>query len=139
MPKAPWPWPNGCASRTPGATGLRDLRHPGQSIPKPIIAAQRRALYRLGADRYRDLALLQAADGLVSRDRLAELLGLARDWTMPVFPLTGHDVTALGIAPGPRVGALLDAVERWWEAADFAPDRGQCLQHLKELLLERRA
>ena len=67
---------------------------------------------------------------------MAELLALARDWVMPVFPLTGHDVTALGIAPGPRVGALLDAVERWWEAADFAADRGQSLQHLKELLLD---
>ena len=118
---------------------LRDLSPPWPVNPEADNPAQRRALYRLGADRYRDLALLQAADGLVSRDRLAELLGLARDWTMPVFPLTGHDVTALGIAPGPRVGALLDAVERWWEAADFAPDRGQCLQHLKELLLERRA
>ena len=40
------------------------------------------------------------------------------------------------LPPGPRVGALLDAVERWWEAADFAPDRSQCLQHLKELLLD---
>ena len=115
---------------------LRDLAPPWPVNPEADNSAQRRALYRLGAGRYRDLALLQAADGLVSRDRLAELLALARDWTMPVFPLTGHDVTALGIAPGPRVGALLDAVERWWEAADFAPDRGQCLQHLKELLLD---
>jgi poly(A) polymerase len=114
---------------------LRDLSPPWPVSPEADNPAQRRALYRLGADRYRHLALLQAADGLVSRDRLAELLGLARDWRMPVFPLTGHDVTALGIAPGPRVGALLDAVERWWEAADFAPDRHRCLQHLKELFL----
>ena len=66
-------------------------------------------------------------------DRLAQLLALARDWTAPAFPITGHDVTALGIPPGPSVGALLDAVERWWEAADFAPGRTQCLAHLTEL------
>ena len=29
------------------------------------------------------------------------------------------------------VGALLKAVEEWWEEADFAPDRGQCLERLK--------
>jgi len=62
-----------------------------------------------------------------------QLLALARDWTSPAFPLSGHDVTALGIPPGPRVGALLDAVERWWEAADFAPDRSECLNRLREL------
>ena len=101
--------------------------------PLADSAAQRRALYRLGAERCRDLALLQAAEGLMSPDRLAPLLALARDWVPPAFPLSGHDVTALGIPPGPRVGALLDAVERWWEAADFAADRNECLAHLREL------
>jgi poly(A) polymerase len=96
-------------------------------------AVQRRALYRLGAERFRDLVLLQAAEGLLSPARLDQLLALARDWTPPRFPLTGYDVTALGIAPGPRVGALLDAVEHWWEDADFAPDRAQCLARLREL------
>ena len=66
-------------------------------------------------------------------ERLDGLLALARDWTSPEFPLSGHDVTALGIPPGPRVGALLGAVERWWEAGDFAADRAACLTHLSEL------
>jgi poly(A) polymerase len=96
-------------------------------------AAQRRALYRLGAVRYRDTALLLAADGGMSSEQLANLLALARDWTAPEFPISGHDVTALGIPPGPRVGALLDAVERWWEAGDFAADRDHSLAYLREL------
>ena len=112
---------------------LRDLAPPWPLDAKADNPSQRRALYRLGASRYRDLALLQAAEGPVNRWRLAELLALARDWTSPVFPLTGHEVTALGIPPGPRVGALLGAVERWWEAADFAPDHIQCLEQLKEI------
>ncbi len=70
----------------------------------------------------------------MSAERLASLLALARDWTPPQFPLSGHDVTVLGIPPGPRVGALLDAVERWWEAGDFAADRSTCLTHLNELV-----
>ena len=69
----------------------------------------------------------------MSSEQLAKLLALARDWTAPEFPISGHDVTALGIPPGPRVGALLDAVERWWEAGDFAADREATLAHLSEL------
>ena len=112
---------------------LQGLAPPWLLDPHADEAAQRRMLYRIGGERYRDLALLQAADASVTADRLAQLLALARDWTSPAFPLSGHDVTALGIPPGPRVGALLDAVERWWEAADFAPDRSECLNRLREL------
>lgn len=97
-------------------------------------AAQRRALYRLGRARFCDLALLVAAERALAPARLAPLLAPARDWIPPVLPLTGHDVTALGIAPGPRVGQLLAAVEDWWEAADFAPGRAECLAHLEELV-----
>ena len=115
----------------------RDRLH-GLAAPWPIdpsadIAAQRRALYRLGTERHRDIALLLAAEGAMSRDRLAELPAFARNWTPPAFPLAGRDVTALGIPPGPRVGRLLDAVRAFWEAGDFTADRAACLAHLKEL------
>jgi poly(A) polymerase/tRNA nucleotidyltransferase (CCA-adding enzyme) len=40
----------------------------------------------------------------------ARLVAMAR----PVFPLEGRDVLALGEAEGPRVGALLREVRRWW-------------------------
>jgi len=49
------------------------------------------------------LALLLAAEGEMSRSRFAELLGLAGDWTPPVFPI------------------------------DFTADRAACLARLKEL------
>ncbi|HEY2538898.1 MAG TPA: CCA tRNA nucleotidyltransferase [Stellaceae bacterium] len=112
---------------------LQSLAPPWPLDPDGGDPAQRRALYRLGAQHYRDLTLLQAADGRMSPDRLAHLLAVAGDWTPPAFPLTGHDVTASGIPSGPRVGALLDAVERWWEEADFVPDRAQCLARLRDL------
>jgi poly(A) polymerase len=111
------------------------LEHAPGVDPLGEPAAQRRALYRLGAERCRDMALLLAAAGRGDMERLARLLALARDWTPPAFPLSGHDVTALGIPPGRRVGALLDAVERWWEEGDFAADRPRCLARLKELAL----
>jgi poly(A) polymerase len=114
---------------------LQSLAPPWPFDPQGNEAAQRRKLYRLGAARYCDLALLEAAEELISPNRLSQLLVLASTWTAPVFPLTGHDVTALDIPPGPRVGALLGAVEHWWLAADFAPDRTQCLDYLTKLSL----
>jgi poly(A) polymerase len=112
---------------------LRGLVPPWPLDPRRDDQAQRRALYRLGAERYRDLALLLATEGAMSRNRLAELLAFAREWSPPTFPLTGHDVTGLGIPPGERVGRLLDAVRDWWEAGDFTAGRAECLARLEEL------
>jgi len=97
------------------------------------MRAQRRALYRLGAARYRDLALLSAAEGAMSRDRLDALFTLVREWTPPVFPVAGRDVTALGIPPGPQIGQLLDAVHDWWVKGDFTADGAACLAYLRAL------
>jgi len=116
---------------------MQDLSPPWPLDPQGDVQAQRRALYWLGVERYRDLALLLAAEGEVSRSRLAELLDLARAWTPPVFPLAGCDVTALGIPAGERVGRLLAAARDWWEASDFTPDRAACLAYLRELAIGR--
>jgi len=119
------------------STEWRD-RLAGLAAPSPLdpagdTRAQRRSLYRVGADRYCDLVLLAAAENRLGEDRLRQLLDLARRWRTPGFPIGGRDVTALGIAPGPRVGALLQAVQSWWEDGDFAADRDACLARLSEL------
>jgi poly(A) polymerase len=94
---------------------------------------QRRVLARLGRERYGDRALLAAADGAIDRATLGRMLALAQSWQPPAFPLTGRDVTALGIAPGPSVGRLLAAVRQWWEDGDFAADRAACLARLRQI------
>ena len=48
----------------------------------------------------------------------------------PVFPLAGRDVVALGVAPGPRVGALLGAVRDWWLAGGCLADAAACRAEL---------
>ncbi len=109
---------------------LVGLAPPWPLDPAGDAKAQRFALYRLGAARYRDLALLSAAEGGIDAARLAELLALVEGWKPPVFPLAGRDVTSLGIPPGRRVGELLAAVRNWWEAGDFTADRAACLARL---------
>jgi poly(A) polymerase len=92
--------------------------------------AQRRALHRLGADAYADLALLRAA-ATGDAGRVPSLLTLAASWRPVVFPLKGRDVTALGVPAGPEVGRLLKELEAWWEAGDYRADRAACLDELK--------
>jgi poly(A) polymerase len=94
--------------------------------------AQRRALYHLGAHRYRDLVLLKAAEGgAAARRRVTTLLALGQKTGELKFPLRGSDVTALRIKPGPRIGELLAELAAWWEAGDFRPDRKACLAELR--------
>ncbi|HLB80423.1 MAG TPA: CCA tRNA nucleotidyltransferase [Dongiaceae bacterium] len=101
-------------------------------------AARRRLRHRLGAERFRDLALLAWAGGAAAppdsaawRDLLA-----GADWTPPAFPVKGKDAVRLGVPAGPEVGRLIAAVEEWWAAEDFRPDRKACLKKLRELAAE---
>ena len=118
---------------TADAKRLADLAAPWPIDPAGNAEAQRLSLYRCGPERYGDLALLLAADGKLKETALKKLIELADTWEIPVFPLGGDDVTALGIVPGPPVGRLLAAVQRWWEEGDFAADRAACLARLKEI------
>ena len=110
---------------------LRGLSRPWPVDQRGDVREQRRALYRLGVERYRAVAWLMAAEGEVSRSQLTQLLDLAGSWTPPVFPLDGRDVTTLGIPTGERVGQLLATVRDWWEAGDFTADRAACLAYLR--------
>jgi poly(A) polymerase len=54
------------------------------------------------------------------------------------FPLSGHDVIALGIAPAEQVAGLLSAVHDWWVVGDFTADRASCLARLQEAVKSHR-
>src|SRR5581483_11435414 len=116
----------------PDRDRLAGLMPPFALDPAGDDRAQRLALYRLGADRYRDVVLLLGAAGCLSRRRLRELLAFPETWTPPVFPIGGDDVATLGVAEGPEVGRLLTAVRSWWEEGDFAADRTACLGRLRQ-------
>jgi poly(A) polymerase len=91
--------------------------------------AWRAGIYRLGNGLYLDrllLAIDQPGDWRAA-------LALARSWTPPELPVSGGDALKLGLKPGPPVGRLIDAVERWWIDGDFAADRAACLAELERL------
>jgi poly(A) polymerase len=78
----------------------------------------RRAIYRVGRDRFRDTLLISwAGDLSATADAGASygaLIDATASFTPPVFPIGGADAVKLGLKPGPEMGAALAAVEAWW-------------------------
>jgi poly(A) polymerase len=57
--------------------------------------------------------------------------GLAASWQQPEFPLRGADLMAVGVKPGPALGALLRDLEEEWAAGGFTADRQMLLELAK--------
>jgi len=115
-----------------GALAAPDIR----PDPAAARAERREALYRLGADMFRDLVLIGWAD------RVGDDAGWRALWALPEtdpvakFPLSGRDALAAGVPKGRRVGALLAEVEAWWIEGGFSAGRTACLARLKGLAAE---
>jgi poly(A) polymerase len=101
---------------------------------------QRRALYALGAERWRRMAMAGAASAEDPAEIAAwnALLSLPERWRVPKFPLAGRDALDLGLIPGPQVGALLAEVEAEWIAGDFALNAAELRARLATRIAESR-
>jgi poly(A) polymerase len=97
----------------------------------------RRALWSDGRETFQARVLLRWAQGTgaignadTSSTDWANLYRLPDRWTPPPAPLTGADLIAAGIAPGPTLGTWLAAMQAWWIELDFKPDRTAALAEL---------
>ncbi len=105
------------------------------SAPEMTAQAARAAIYRLSGATFADrVKLAWARAPSHASEAWAGLLTLAESWTPPPFPITGADIKALGVSEGPKVGELRRALEAWWIAQDFAPDRIAALAELRARL-----
>ncbi len=77
--------------------------------PSPSAQNVTALAYHLGAETAQDIALLFAAD-----DELKACLAKLIDWEKPIFPITGGDLIAMGLEPGPVVAETLKRVETQW-------------------------
>lgn len=102
--------------------------------PAPTPTALRKRLYEVGALRYEDMLLLDAAKRHVHGSELLQTVETIRAYRKPKLPIGGNDVQALGVEKGAEVGRLLRTVERWWIEEDFAPDRAASLAKLGSLV-----
>jgi poly(A) polymerase len=99
--------------------------------PSPLLRPkeQRAVLYQLGEGLWRDLVQIAWARSKAASDDPAwkRLLGLPARWPIPALPVSGRDLVARGMQPGPEIGETLRRIEDWWVASDFKPDKEELL------------
>jgi len=97
--------------------------------------AARRALRRMGHERFHDFALLARVDaGHDAAPDFKRLLIVAGDWHGVSLPVQGQDLLDRGISAGPEVGRILSQVEHWWEDGDYRASREEALAFLDKVL-----
>lgn len=84
-------------------------------------------------------ARMAASEGLdaVAMAKVAafsRLLARAEAFERPVLPVSGADLLAAGIGPGPKVGELLKRLEDEWVEKNFSFDRTKLLGRLKDMV-----
>jgi len=107
---------------------------PGATFPASE-AELRIHLYKLGPQRFQNMVRLYWARTARSVDdaALGRALSLPDKWTVPAFPVSGGDIIARGIPPGPRVGDLLAELEAGWISGNFSAGRAELLAVLDRL------
>ena len=61
----------------------------------------------------------------------ADIINELKAWKAPVFPVTGKDLQALGMEPGPEFGKVLSALEAKWKESDYTLSKEELLKLLK--------
>lgn len=84
------------------------------AVLEPTVSHIPAIAYHHGADAAQDIALLFAAD-----DELEASLAKLNGWVKPILPMTGGDLIAMGLKPGPVVAESLKTVEATWIAEQF--------------------
>ncbi len=83
----------------------------------PVPVDPRALAYAIGAQAAMDRLLLTADP------RAAQWQGPLLHWTRPRLPISGKDLIAMGLPPGPQVSRKLGLVEQRWIAAGFPASR----------------
>ncbi len=88
------------------------------------------AVYRFGAylGGAIDVAAVTAGWGEAGKEAITEQVYAVDP---PKFPVGGKDLMALGMAPGPELGAVLERLERQWIESGFTLDRAAMLELAK--------
>lgn len=90
-------------------------------------------IYKSGKAVVIDRARLRAAGepDVIKSAHWISLADLAAGWTRPEFPLTGKDLQAAGVKPGPEMGRIMKALEALWVRSGFTVDKPKLLTALK--------
>lgn len=94
---------------------------------------QLKSIYLAGKEIVSDRSQIRAAgeDDAIVSGRWMSLAKLAQEWAVPEFPLSGKDMQAAGVKPGPQMGKMLEALKALWVRSGFTADREKLLMALK--------
>ena len=102
--------------------------------PSPALRPleQKIILYQMGPEAWQDVVRIAWArsDAPLDDPDWRSLLELPETWAIPAMPVSGGDLLAAGMNPGPEIGVTLKALEDWWIASGFTPTRQDLLKRL---------
>lgn len=109
--------------------GWADAPEPEPGMPEAELG---KLLFRAGesgvGDRLRHrLARERDAGNVQAAAECRAQLRAVGDWQRPILPVSGKDLVAAGIEPGPAVGARLRELEQRWVESGFALSRDALL------------
>lgn len=95
---------------------------------EPVPADPRALAYAIGGAAALDRMLL------TGDRRAGQWVGPLRDWARPRLPISGKDLIAMGVPPGPEVSRHLADVEQRWVAAGFPGQRAAAMAIARQVL-----
>ena len=105
-----------------------------QTALKPGLADKdlKITIYKAGRQTAIDRAVLRAAGAgdPIIRNEWLNIYKTAQDWEWPEFPITGKDLIAAGLPPGPKVGKAMMALEALWVRSGFNANKQALLAAL---------
>ncbi|XP_007531703.1 CCA tRNA nucleotidyltransferase 1, mitochondrial [Erinaceus europaeus] len=60
------------------------------------------------------------------------LLKDMQQWSIPPFPVSGHDIRKVGISSGKEIGALLQQLREQWKKSGYQMEKDELLSHIKK-------
>lgn len=112
---------------------LRDMEAISGALNLPDLScdrAVRESVYRFGRSVTAQCVMIELVQDQVMNGYAPTALKIIQSWDVPDFPLNGKDIMDSGIKEGVQVGKTLHALENWWIAQDFKPDRQECLRQV---------
>ena len=102
--------------------------------PRLSLDQQKAVLYKMGPLAFKDAAMMAFARSPAAKTHQGwqHVLQLAEYWAVPVFPVTGKDILALGFPAGPKLGKQLDKLEKRWIASGFELEKAALLRLLEK-------
>ncbi|MXQ90884.1 hypothetical protein E5288_WYG013203 [Bos mutus] len=60
------------------------------------------------------------------------LLKQMRQWSIPPFPVSGHDIRKVGISSGKEIGVLLQQLREQWKKSGYQLEKDELLSYVKK-------